>query len=75
MNTPGIRLGIDGVSMLNPPTEGIVIDQQGRKWNIGRTGSGNIMLRPDFSGFQSHPEFLPDGMDLLSFCQWINNNL
>lgn len=70
-----IYLGKEQVSMMDPPTEGVVHDKQGREWIIGRTGSGNIMLRPEFSGFQSHADFLPDGMSLMAFCQWINDAL
>lgn len=66
-----IQLGRDQVSLLNPPNEGTVIDKAGREWRIGRTGYGNIMLR----SFEPHSDFLPDGMDLQAFCQWINNQL
>lgn len=66
-----IQLGKDEVSFLDPPNEGLLRDKSGRDWRIGRTGNGNIMLR----SAESHPDFLPDGMDLQSFCQWINSQL
>lgn len=70
-----IRLGKDSVSMLNPPTAGLVYDREGRKWNIKRNGQGMIVLRPDFSGYQAHPDFVPLGMSLEQFCWWINQQL
>lgn len=66
-----IQIGVDQVSLLDPPNEGTLRDKAGREWKIGRTGSGNIMLRLQ----EPHPAFLPDGMDLQSFCQWINDQL
>lgn len=63
-----IVLGKDSVSLLDPPNDGFVKDG-GEMWKIGRTGSGNIALR---RAGDVHPDFLPDGMDLVSFCEWIN---
>jgi hypothetical protein len=64
-----IELGKEQVSMMNPPNEGELLDKQGQKWRIGRTGDGSIILRSN----GSHPEFLPGGKSLQEFCQWIND--
>lgn len=69
--TMHIILGKTEVSMLKPPNAGTVQDGT-EVWTIGRTGSGNIILRR-FGVV--HPDFMPDGMDLLSFVYWINSKL
>lgn len=66
-----ITIGQDQVSLLNPPTEGVVCDRSGDSWQIKHTGSGNIILRK--SPLEPHPAFLPDGMSLEGFCRWIND--
>jgi hypothetical protein len=68
MNQTTIRLGVDRVSMMNPPNEGIVIDRAGDEWAIRRNSYGAIVLR---FGSKCHPEFV-DGMFMAEFCCWIN---
>lgn len=73
-----VILGKTEVSMIDPPTGGTVLDRSGKSWRIARTGSGNIILRGYFAPLnpsEPHREFLPDGMDLQTFCWWINNHL
>lgn len=72
-----IVLGKTEASMINPPLDGTV-EINGIDWRIGRTGSGNIMLRrpsAPLNPAEPHPEFLPDGMDLQTFVWWINDKL
>ncbi len=69
--TVAVILGKTEASLLNPPNSGLVQDKD-EIWTIGRTGSGNIALRR-FGTL--HPDFWPDGMDLQTFCQWINSKL
>lgn len=71
-----ILLGTTELSMLrfNPDTEWL-LDLDGKRWKVGRTGSGRIMLR---SNGEAHPEFLLgqfDGMELGAFCYWVNSFL
>lgn len=67
-----IILGKDQVSLINPPTEGSVVDNgTGTAWLIGRNSDGRLVLRrPDTR--EPHPDFLA-GMDLETFCYWINS--
>lgn len=67
-----IILGKTEVSMLNPPNEGVVIDN-GYRWQIARNGNGEIILK-EIEGLARHPEF-DWGMSMLGFCCWINSKL
>lgn len=65
-----IILGKDQVSLINPPTDGFVVDKF-TPWLIGRNGEGRVVLRrPDTR--EPHPDFLA-GMDLDTFCYWISS--
>jgi hypothetical protein len=71
-----IILGKTEVSLLNPPNEGwlMIGEDNLKKWTwfkIGRNSSGLIVLR---NNGDCHPEFR-DGMDLQTFCDWINSKL
>lgn len=66
-----IKLGATTVSMMNPPNEGEVIDNNNTIWKIGRNSQGMIVLRQ--SG-NCHPDFL-GGLSMRDFCEWINSKL
>lgn len=66
-----IILGKTEVGLLNPPNEGTVKDGS-VLWKISRTGNGNIALRQ--SG-ECHADLVNGGMDMQTFCQWINSHL
>jgi hypothetical protein len=69
-----IQLGKTEVSLLDPPNEGVVTDDNHIDvWNIGRNGQGMIVLRRTIDR-TVHPEFL-GGMDMREFCEWINSKL
>jgi hypothetical protein len=76
-----IILGKSEACLIDPPNNGEVIEHPSnpfsnppiasRHWKIGRNGSGLIVLRDNS---ETHPQFMA-GMDLRSFCEWINAHL